>query len=286
MTMLSPTPATTESPRMQMPLRILVGIGSLLLSVAACHAAQTPQTQPTTLPADASALRRVLVLTERGGQHGPFVEAASIWLKDFAAKHQFELDYVENTKTLTATSLTRYQVLIQLNYPPYAWTPEAMSAFREYIEKGKGGWVGFHHATLLGEFDGYPLWTWFSDFMGGIRYKQYIATFVAATVHVEDRDHPCMRGLSASFPVEREEWYTYNRSPRGRVRVLASVDERSYVPASSITMGDHPVVWTNEHVAARNVYIFMGHGPELLKNPSYTRLFGNAILWAAGQDVP
>jgi len=43
-----------------------------------------------------------------------------------------------------------------------------------------------HHATLLGEFDGYPMWTWFSGFMGGIRFKNYIPDFAAARVKVED----------------------------------------------------------------------------------------------------
>jgi type 1 glutamine amidotransferase len=46
--------------------------------------------------------------------------------------------------------------------------------------------------------------------------------------------------------------------------------------------GDHPVVWSNENVKARNVYIFMGHRPEHFKNPAFTDLFHNAILWAAG----
>jgi type 1 glutamine amidotransferase len=61
------------------------------------------------------------------------------------------------------------------------------------------------------------------------------------------------------------------------------VDEKSYKPASSITMGDHPVIWTNPHVKARNVYIFMGHSPDLFDNAAYTTIFRNAIFWAAGK---
>jgi hypothetical protein len=48
-------------------------------------------------------------------------------------------------------------------------------------------------------------------------------------------------------------------------------------------MGDHPVVWTNPHVKARNIYIFMGHHPNLFDNPSYTTLVRNAIFWAASR---
>jgi type 1 glutamine amidotransferase len=91
-----------------------------------------------------------------------------------------------------------------------------------------------------------------------------------------------MKGLPEAFAIAKEEWYTYDRSPRANVRVLASVDESTYSPASAIRMGDHPVIWTNEHMAARNLYIFMGHGPWLLENQAYTTLLRNAILWASG----
>ena len=82
----------------------------------------------------------------------------------------------------------------------------------------------------------------------------------------------------------KEEWYTYDKSPRNNVHVLASVNESSYVPDSNIKMGDHPVVWTNEHFPARNIYIFMGHGPDLLRNKFYTTLLTNAIFWAGKKD--
>jgi len=38
-------------------------------------------------------------------------------------------------------------------------------------------------------------------------------------------------------------------------------------------------------VAARNVYIFMGHGPDLLQNQAYSTLLRNAILWAASKQT-
>jgi type 1 glutamine amidotransferase len=64
--------------------------------------------------------------------------------------------------------------------------------------------------------------------------------------------------------------------------VLASVDESSYQPDTiNIKMGDHPVIWTNDEVKAKNIYIFMGHGPDLWDNPAYTTLVRNAIFWAA-----
>lgn len=224
---------------------------------------------------------RAVAIAEKGGVHKPFVDAAKVWLAQEAIRDGFTIDYIENTEPIDDAFLARYQLFIQLNFPPYAWKPEAVRAFERYIDEDRGGWIGFHHATLLGEFDGYPIWPWFSDFMGGIRWKDYIPTFATGTVKVEAPEHPVMRGVPSTFVVKDEEWYTYDKSPRNGVQVLASVDENTYTPDTKIKMGDHPVIWSNEHVKARNVYIFMGHHPDLFENTAFTTIFHNAIVWAS-----
>ncbi len=229
---------------------------------------------------------RVLALAEAGGHHVAFTKAAKVWLKRCGEENRFEVDYLTNTAPITEAFLARYALVLQLDFVPYGWTPESMAAFKSFIEQGKGGWVGLHHASLLGSFDGYPMWPWFHDFMGKIQFKNYIPQFAAGTVRVEDREHPCMKGLGESFVISREEWYTYDHSPRPNVHVLASVDESTYSPDSTVKMGDHPVVWTNERMAARNVYIFMGHGPDLFENVAFTTLLRNAVLGAAGTPKP
>jgi type 1 glutamine amidotransferase len=226
---------------------------------------------------------RVIVLAEHGGIHKPFVDAAKVWLGELANENNFVVDYIEGTDKINDIFLAKYALFLELNYPPYNWTDTAKAAFVKYIEEGKGGWIGFHHATLLGEFDGTQMWPWFHQFMGGIRFKNYIATFATGTVTVEDRNHPSMKSVPSPFVIENEEWYTYDRSPRPSVHVLASVDEKSYAPSTDINMGDHPVIWTNEHVKAKNIYIFMGHHPELFQNPVFTQIFKNSIFWAVGE---
>ena len=224
---------------------------------------------------------KVLALAENGGHHIRYTQAAKVWLNKLAADSSFTVDYIQSSVPITEKYLSQYQLFIQLDFPPYTWSEESMRAFINYIEKGKGGWIGFHHATLLGEFDGYPMWNWYSGFMGGIRWKSYIAEFATAKVMVEDPSHPIMEGIPKEFVIEKEEWYTYDKSPRPNVRVIASVDESTYSPDSKIKMGDHPVIWSNTKMASRNVYIFMGHSPDLFNNALYTKLFKNAIFWAA-----
>jgi hypothetical protein len=211
---------------------------------------------------------RVLVLAETDDIHAPFVAAARPWLEKLAADSNFAVDWLESPAPIDDAVLSRYRVFIQLNYPPYGWNDTAKKAFVKYIEEGRGGWIGLHHATLLGDFNGYRIWP-------------YIAGFATAMVHVERGDHPCMRGIPDSFIVEKDEWYIYDKDPRPHVDVLARVDESSYSPASDLKMGDHPVIWSNPRMKAKNVYIQMGHHPELFGNIVYATLLRNAIFWAA-----
>jgi type 1 glutamine amidotransferase len=227
---------------------------------------------------------RVIALAEPGQTgHQPFADAAMQWLETRAKEEGFAIDYIRNTDLINDEYLAAHKVFIQVNYPPYHWTPVAEAAFKKAMEQGTIGWIGFHHATLLGKFDGFEMSPFFHTFMGNIVFKSYIREFATGTVRVEDAAHPVLKGLPTSFPIENDEWYTYDRSPRPDVHVLANVDEESYQPARTVKMGDHPVIWTNRKYKARNVYLQFGHKPELLQNNYFTTLFLNSIRWASGR---
>ncbi len=233
-----------------------------------------------TKPAKQTDKINILILTERGGQHESFTAAALNWLENEKNNLNISFTEINNTKPVDEKYLKQYQLILQLDYPPYSWTKEAETAFTKYIDEGLGGWVGFHHATLLGEFDGYPMWNWFSEFMGGIRFQNYIAQLADGIVRVEDSTHLVMKGVSASFVLLGDEWYTFDKSPRQNVHVLANVDEASYQPQTDIKMGDHPAIWVNENKKARNVYFLMGHSNKLFESKDFKTMFANAIKWA------
>lgn len=256
-----------------MKKRIITKIAALLAVIA----------MPALMSCTQKTGYNILVITERGGQHESFAAAALDWLDNFAAENGAHVTVINNAEPINEAYLKNYNLFIQLDYPPYTWPDAAMTAFTKYIEEGRGGWIGFHHATLLGEFDGYPMWNWFSDFMGSIRFKSYIAATASARVNVEDPRHPVMKGVSESFTIENDEWYTFDKNPRPNVRTLASVDESTYNPPSDITMGDHPVIWVNEKMKAKNVYFLMGHHGILFQSKDFTTMFSNAIHWAAKQ---
>ena len=159
---------------------------------------------------------RALVLAENGGHHIEYSKVARPWLDKLAADSNFLIDHIITTDSIDDEYLKKYQLFIQLDYPPYAWKDKAVKAFEKYITEGRGGWIGFHHATLLGEFDGYPMWEWFFHFMGEIKFKDYIAGFAAGNVKVEDLSHPVTNGIPSTFLIKKEEWYTYDKSPTGK----------------------------------------------------------------------
>jgi len=86
---------------------------------------------------------KILVLYENGGHHIEYSKRAKIWLDELAAKRRLAIDYIQNTDTIDEQFSRQYQLFIQLDYPPYAWKPKAAAAFENYIEQGKGGWIGF-----------------------------------------------------------------------------------------------------------------------------------------------
>lgn len=78
----------------------------------------------------------VLILAERGGLHEPFVEAGLAWLDSFGTAEGFTTTLINDTEPMNKKYLADYDLIIQLNYPPYMWTDEASEAFIEYIEMG------------------------------------------------------------------------------------------------------------------------------------------------------
>lgn len=61
-----------------------------------------------------------VALYENGGHHASYSKVAKIWLDKLAADSGFAIDYIQNTDSINYRFLSRYQLFIQLDYPPYA----------------------------------------------------------------------------------------------------------------------------------------------------------------------
>lgn len=221
---------------------------------------------------------RVFVTISKAKDHIKMMTAAKPWLEKMAADNNFSIDISDDTAKLTDANLANYDVFIQLQQAPFDMSDKQQQAVQKFIESGKG-WIGIHAGGLTGKSfyaTNRRYWQWFEDFIGGVVYSPHPG-FQNGTVIVEDRTHPVTKNLPAKFEVQ-DEWYEWDKSPRGNVRVLASADESTYKQNKS--MGDHPAIWVNEKFD-RMVYIAIGHDASLCVDKNYTTLIRDAILWAS-----
>lgn len=223
---------------------------------------------------------KALVVASRAKDHLKMIAAAGPFFEKMATENNFDLEFTDDTSEVNEVNLMQYKVFIQLHLAPFDMSSAQQSALQQYIENG-GGWVGIHAAGLTGDMfksSKRVYWQWFEDFMGGIAYSPH-PKFQKGTFVIEDRKHPATKHLPKRIEVS-DEWYEFNKSPRGKVRILATADESTYT--QNKPMGDHPIIWCNEKYP-RTIYIGIGHDASLCENKDYTTLVRDAVLWAGAK---
>jgi cytochrome c len=151
---------------------------------------------------------------------------------------------------------------------------EAGQAALERYVAGGGGFAGVHSAADT-EYD----WAWYGELVGA--YFASHPPVTPAVVRVEDPNHPSTAHLPAEW-ARADEWYAFRSNPRGRVHVLATVDESSYEPGAAAMGADHPIVCCHEIGAGRAWYTALGHTPESYADPVFREHLWNGIKSAAG----
>lgn len=223
---------------------------------------------------------RALVVASRVKDHRDSIQAARPFFARMAEENGLAIDFTDDAGSINDRNLRRYRLLVMCHLAPFDMTPARQAALQKFIETGHG-WVGIHAAGPTGhEFlaPGATYWSWFEELLGGVEYLPHPA-YQSCTLVIQDRGHPATRNLPDKFEIA-DECHEWIHSPRGKVRVLAVADESTY--HTNKPMGDHPIVWTNPAVKARNVTILMGHSPILFDDPSYRKLIENSVSWAAG----
>lgn len=146
------------------------------------------------------------------------------------------------------------------------------SALESYIRSG-GGFVGIH-AAADAEYD----WPWYGRLVGA--YFKSHPQVQAATLRVEDRNHPSTQSLPYPSWTVTDEWYNFRTNPRGQVKVLLTLDETTYQGGE---MGsDHPIAWCHEYEGGRSWYTGLGHNQKLYDDTVFQQHILGGILYAAG----
>ncbi len=219
-------------------------------------------------------------------RHRDSIEGGLIHFEELAQQRGWGFYATENGAVFNAEQLALFDTVLFLNATGDMLSDEQEAAFEGWMEAG-GGWLGVHAAG-----DGsHKTWDWYMENFIGVPYVAHILgpQFQTATVVTEDLDHPVNRTIPSIWDHE-EEWYSWASSPRETgMNILATVDESTYSPiqnfrgkSNDLSMGDHPVVWSNCVGFGRSVYATMGHRPSAFKQPQYQQILINALEWTLG----
>ncbi len=188
---------------------------------------------------------KILVVASQAKDHWKSISVGKEFFEQLGAENNFSVDFTDDTSKINDANLANYQVFVMFHLAPFDMSASQQAALQKFVEQGKG-WVGVHAAGLTGtQFLGPEskkvYWQWFEGLMGGVTYSPHPA-FQDGLVVVEDHNHPVTKNLPAKFWLA-DEWYEYNKSPRGNVRVLATADESTY--KQNKPMGDLHRSFTN-----------------------------------------
>jgi uncharacterized protein len=248
---------------------------------ALVRCARYDQTPPS-LPA--SILRpAILVFSKSNGfRDGPSVDAGKAALKAIGESEHWNMVFIDNAAVFNAADLKRFDAVVWNNVSGDVLTIPQRSDFKAYIENG-GGFAGFHGSGG----DPYCDWDWYAETLIGARFWTHPMSpqFQAAKVHVDDSKASIVQGLQSEWTMT-DEWYSFRSDPRKNgAHVLATLDETTYKPISGktdISMGDHPIAWTQCINDGRSFYTAIGHRPESYSEPNTRKLLEQGVAWAAG----
>lgn len=252
----------------------MVTMRPMLRALAALAALWLGPTLPATgAPADGAAaeLPRVLVFSRTAGFRHASIPDGIRAVREIGSG-RWTVDATEDSAAFTPGNLGRYRAVVFLSTTGNVLDEAQQRALEGYVRAG-GGWAGIHAATDT-EYD----WPWYGRLAGA--WFSGHPPVQPATVRVEDRAHRSTRMLPAEWR-RTDEWYAFRSSPRGTVRVLASLDEASYEPGKA-AMGDHPIAWCHEFDGGRSWYTAGGHTSESFAEPLFREHLREGIEWAMG----
>jgi uncharacterized protein len=219
----------------------------------------------------------VLVFSKTKGYRHKSIPSGLKAITTLAQDRGWSVTATEDADLFTDEFLSKFDVCVWLNTTGDVLDEAQQKAFTAFIKKGKG-FVGIH-ASADCEYD----WAWYGGLNGA--FFKFHPPYQLATVNIENTNHPAMKPFVGmkTFTIE-DEWYSFKENPRGKVTVLATLDEASIkiLPKEDKgwKMGDHPLIWYHEYEGARAFYTGFGHGDSSFENEKIQQHICGAIEWA------
>jgi cytochrome c len=267
-------------PRLAAPLALGLALAAPLAACGAtggrtdpAAATSTATTAPATTATASGGPGRVLVFSKTTGFRHQSIPDGISALRDIGAQLSLEVDATEDASRMNDTDLARYQTVVFLSTTGDLFDEAQQAALQRYVRAGHG-WLGIHAAS-----DSEYRWAWYAGLVGA-QFRRHPAVQKATVVA-----DPIGRTLVGPVP-ERwqrtDEWYDFRTNPRGKVRVLATVDEATYTGGG---MGaDHPIAWCHDHEGGRSWYTGMGHTNESFSEPLFLAHLSAGVRYVTGQS--
>jgi type 1 glutamine amidotransferase len=215
----------------------------------------------------------VLVFSKTAGFRHQSIPDGIAALRAMGARVGLTVDATEDAARFTDADLARYQAVVFLSTTGELLDGGQQAALQRYVQAGHG-WLGIHAAS-----DAEYGWPWYAGLVGA-QFRRHPAV-QPATVVVD----PAGRGLAGPLPRQwrrTDEWYDFRANPRGKVRVLATVEEASYAGGG---MGaDHPIAWCHDYDGGRGWYTAMGHTVESFHEPLFLAHLAAGLRYVTGQS--
>jgi cytochrome c len=225
----------------------------------------------------AAAGPRVLVFSKTAGFRHASIPVALGTIRLLGARNGFAVDATEDASAFSAANLTQYDAVVFLMTTGDVLDTRQQLAFQRFIRTG-GGFAGVHAAA-----DTEHGWAWYGALVGA--YFKNHPEIQPARINVESSRHPSTIGLPRRW-ARTDEWYNFARNPRGTVRVLATLDEKSYSPGADAMGRDHPIAWSHSYQGGRAWYTGGGHTEEAYSEPLFRKHLLGGIRYAAGLTPP
>jgi cytochrome c len=220
---------------------------------------------------------RILVFTKTTGFRHASIPVALRAVRQLGERSGLVVDETEDAREFTSANLARYRAVVFLLTSGEVLDARQEAAFARFIRAG-GGFAGVHSAA-----DTEPGSAWYNGLVGThFRYHPQIQRGVIA---VPGRGHPSTAGLPRTW-ARVDEWYNFTRNPRPAVRVLATLDERTYSPGDGAMGADHPIIWSHRFQGGRAWFTGGGHTEESYSEPLFRKHLIGGIRYAAGVTPP
>jgi cytochrome c len=192
-------------------------------------------------------------------------------IQEIGATNGFSVTATEDASQFTDSNLGQFGCVIFAMTTGDVLDDVQQAAFERYIRAG-GGYVGIHSAS-----DTEYAWPWYGQLVGA--YFKSHPSIQQATIKLNDFVHPSTEGLPKRW-IRTDEWYSFQSNPRGKVHVLATLDEKTYTQVDSMGF-DHPIGWCQEFDGGRSWYTGAGHTQGSYVEPAFRQHLTGGILWAA-----